>query len=125
RGQLHAHLLPAFQPFHTAHYQAGITDWHIVGQAHPPTLAVELGAEYQGVLLVMAFYPLWWLLRSYLPEAVFIAAEQLAEAGRGVEARRAEPVDAAIAPDQGGAAQVTEQGIILDGLTHADLRWRG
>ena len=51
--------------------------------------------------------------------AVVVGAEQAGEAGGGVEARQAEPVDRAVAADQGAAAPVADQCVVLDGQRHA------
>ena len=46
------------------------------------------------------------------------AAEQVGEAGRAVEARPAQPVDAPVPPDERRRAAVAEEGVILDGERH-------
>jgi len=45
---------------------------------------------------------------------MFGIAEQGGEAGVGVEARPAEPVDGTVAPDQRRGLAVADEGIILD-----------
>src|SRR5690554_2545683 len=94
---------------------------HEVGHAHPAAIDFELGAQHQGILLVMALHLVWRLFGGDLPEAMLLGAQQLGETGGGVEAWWAEPVDTAVAPDQGGAAQIAKQSIVLDGLGHGRL----
>ena len=53
------------------------------------------------------------------PAAVLRGAEQRGEAGGGVEARQAQPVDRPVLADQGGRAPVTDQCVVLDGECHA------
>src|SRR5690606_5935305 len=83
--------------------------------------AMKFSAQHQGVLLVMAFDFMGCRLWSQLPETVFVGTEQTSEAGGGIKTGRAEPVDAAIAADQRCAAQIANQCIILDGLSHRRL----
>ncbi|GMA75793.1 hypothetical protein GCM10025880_22100 [Methylorubrum aminovorans] len=55
---------------------------------------------------------------------MLLRSQQAREQRRGVEARHAQPVDAAVAPDQGGGAAVSDQGVILDPSRHPGLRRR-
>ena len=48
-------------------------------------------------------------------------AEQRREAGRGVEARQAEPVDRAVAADQRSRLRVADDGVVFDGQAHGDV----
>ena len=48
-----------------------------------------------------------------LPAAIFFRAEQRGEAGVGIEARRAEPVDRAIKPDERACVRIADKSVIL------------
>ena len=48
------------------------------------------------------------------PAAMLVVAEQRGEAGFGIETRPAQPVDRAVAPDQGGGLAIADQGMVLD-----------
>jgi len=48
------------------------------------------------------------------PAAVFFIAQQGRKHGGGVEAWQAQPVNGAIAADQGGAAAIAQQGVVFD-----------
>ena len=50
--------------------------------------------------------------------AVVVRAEQGGEAGTGVEAREAEPVDRALPADQRRGLQVADERVVLDALGH-------
>src|SRR5439155_20438093 len=52
------------------------------------------------------------------PAAVLGLAQQGGEAGAGVEARQAQPIDRPVAAHQGGGVTIAEQGIILDARGH-------
>src|SRR5690606_13057627 len=125
RYQLHAHGHAAFQSFNAADDDRAVAHRHVIGQAHPAAVTLEFGTQYQGVGFVMASYFARLMFRRDLPEAMLFRAEQLAEAGGGVETGRAEPVDTAVAPDQRGTAQIADQCIVLDGLAHQLLHCRG
>src|SRR4029079_4049330 len=55
---------------------------------------------------------------AYEPAAVVAGAEQRREAGRTVEARPAQPVERAVAPDEGGGLAVSDEGVVLDRAGH-------
>src|SRR5690606_24251877 len=54
-----------------------------------------------------------------LPAPVLRPAEQGGEAGAGVEARPAEPVDGSVARDERRRLAVADQGVVLDARGHA------
>ncbi len=56
--------------------------------------------------------------RSQQPAAVLRTAEQGGEAGGGVEAGQAQPVDRAVLADQGRRPGVAEHGVVLDRQRH-------
>ena len=53
-------------------------------------------------------------MRAQLPVAVIGGAEDRGEAGGGVEARQAQPVDRAVLADERGGVAVAQQGVVLD-----------
>src|SRR5690606_2761530 len=82
RGQLHIHLHAAFEPLDPAYDQRFAVQRHEIGDTHPTGIAtVELGAEHQGVGFIMTLDFLYRWLRSQLPEAVLLVAEQPGETG--------------------------------------------
>ena len=56
--------------------------------------------------------------RRDAPVAVALVAEQRGEAGVGIEARQAQPVDRAVAGDQRAGQHVADEPVVLDRLAH-------
>ena len=56
-----------------------------------------------------------------LPVPVVLGAEDGRQAGGGVEAREAEPVERSVAAHQCGRLQVTDEPVVLDGPRHLPL----
>src|SRR5436309_293845 len=74
---------------------------------------LELGFEDQGVGAVLPAQ-LAFSRRGNLPAAMLRRAEKRGEAGARVEARPAQPVDRAVAPDQRGGLAVADQRVIFN-----------
>jgi hypothetical protein len=83
--------------------------------------ALPPGDEHEGVAVVVPARDGIRILRSQMPRALLVLAEDRAEDGCGVEPRCAEPVDAALARDQGSGAAVAEDGVLLDRDAHAPI----
>jgi len=58
---------------------------------------------------------------SQQPAAVVFRAEQRTEGGGGVEPGKAEPVDAAVAPDECRSVTVSDQGVVLNAQSHGHI----
>jgi len=63
------------------------------------------------------------VIGSNEPPPIFRRAQQRREAGRRVEARQAEPVDRAVAPDQSRRGQIADQAVIADRLGPAAIQF--
>src|SRR6185436_10052758 len=87
-------------------------------QRHGALAGFEVRLENERVRPVAARELRDLSLRSDAEAAVLLAAEQRREAGVGVEARPAQPVDRAVAADQRGALAVADQRIVLDASRH-------
>jgi hypothetical protein len=102
--QLHAHLHPAAHASHRAHDVYAfliVGERHEVGHNDRAILSLERGLEDGGAGQVAPLRALDFAVRRDQPAAVMAVAEQRCETGIGVEARQAQPVDRAVAPDQG------------------------
>ena len=93
---------------------AGCGRHHEINEDDLAALAVELGFQHQAAVAVAAGARRWVASRGNLEAAVLRPAQQGGEAGGAVEAGPAQPVYAAVAPDQRRGGAVSDQGVILD-----------
>ena len=87
---------------------------HEVGHADAAVLGVEVELVHERVLAVAALDALDLAVGREQPAAVALVPEQGGEARARVEAREAEPVDRAVAPDERRGLQVADQPVVLD-----------
>ena len=99
--------------------RAVVADGHHVEQHHFAVGDGEGGLEARGPVEVLPRRGDHLVGRGEQPAAVLLGAEQRGEAGGGVEARQAQPVDRPVLADQGGRAPVADQCVVLDGECHA------
>ena len=113
--QLHAHGDGAAHALDDAD-DVGVAaaDGHEIDEANLRVGGGERGFEDQGVVAIgAAGLPLAFHWRD-LPVAVFLGAEQGAEAGIGAEVGPAEPVDGAEVIDERSRLAVADEGIVFD-----------
>ena len=91
---------------------------HAVDDGDAAVVGVGVGFEDQAVVAVAAARGPDLAGGGDAPATVFRRAEQSGEAGAGVETRQTQPVDGAVAADQGGGVAVAEEGIIFDAAGH-------
>ncbi len=60
--------------------------------------------------------------RGDAPAAVFLVAQERGEAGRGIDARQAEPINGSVEGDQGGRPHVGDEAVVLDPQAHGRTR---
>ena len=77
-------------------------------------LRLELGLQHERVAAVAAPGRVELALRLDRPVPVLGVAEQRREDRSRVEARQAEPVDAAVAADERGGLEIADQSVVLD-----------
>jgi len=77
-------------------------------------VGLEDGLQDQRVGAVTALFAARHRRRGEEPAPVFRLAEQRGEAGAGIEAREATPIDRPVTADQRGRLQVPDQRIVLD-----------
>ena len=94
-----------------------VRERHHVGDPEAPGRGRVRRLERRAVPDVPAGAPAG-LGRPDQPATVVGAAEQGGEAGGGVEAGQAEPVDRPVLADQGGGAGVADHGVVLDRQGH-------
>ncbi len=92
---------------------------HEIDQAHDAFVAGELRLEDERVAAVSP--PRRGDVRRgpERPSAVLLVAEERGEARARVEARKAEPVDAAMTRDERSGLQVADEAVVLDQCGHA------
>ena len=81
---------------------------------------LEVGLEDQRVIAVARVLVASSAAGRMMPAAMFAAAEQRGEAGGGVEARPAEPVDRSVAPDQRRGLAVADERVVFDAAQPRD-----
>jgi hypothetical protein len=91
-----------------------LADGHEVDEADGTVIVFEDGFEDKGVVAIFACGFRAFSRGGDFPVAVFLGAEQGGEAGRGGKVRPAEPVDGALAVDEGGGFAITDQSIVFD-----------
>ena len=120
RRQHHPHgdaARPAFDQPHQRRLPR--VERHRVGQRHLALVGGEACLQHQRVVQVPPLRRRRGAIRRDPPCPILGAAKQCGEAGRAVEARPAEPLDRAAAPDQRCRAAVADQAVLLD------WRWSG
>ena len=91
---------------------------HTVHDGDGTGVRLEAGLQHERVVPVATVHracPVAWRER---PAPVLGPAQQGGEAGRGVEAGDAEPVDGSPARDQGGGLAVPDERVVFDGVGH-------
>jgi hypothetical protein len=83
-----------------------------VGEPQPPRRGAQLGLEHAGVGLI-ALPRIDGALGRHVELPAFGAVQQLAEQRLGVEARDAEPGNAAVQPDERGRRAVADESQVL------------
>ena len=118
-GELHAHRNAAAHPLHHAHHvRRNGARGHEVHQPHRSLVRLELRVEHERPLAVGARAAPDLALRRDQPASVALASQERGEAGRGVEARHAQPVDRAVAADEAGGLRVADERVVLDAQRH-------
>ena len=102
----------------TQHVGAPVGDRHEVGHPHGPRGGAMHRLEDEGAVDVAARGDGVLVDRTEQPAAVVGRAEQCGEAGVRVEAWQAQPVDRPAPADEGGRAEVAQDGILLDRRGH-------
>ena len=87
---------------------------HEVDEPHDALVRLEHRLEDERVAAIAPTCAAEIAVRLKRPVAVLLRADERREARARVEARKAEPVDAAVAVDEGGALQVAEERVVLD-----------
>jgi hypothetical protein len=94
-------------------------DGHKVDQPNDAAVARELGLENQRVGAIAPGRGANLLARMNHPRPVRVSTQKRRETGVGIEARQAEPIDGAVARNQGCALRVPEQRVVLEMGRHA------
>ena len=111
----------ALDPFDDPDDVVDAAAWrHEVDDPYPPAVADDLGLEDQrlgSIVLIDAAH-----LRGGpdAPVPVPVRPEQLSEAGVGVDARQAHPIDRAVARDQRDGRRVTDEAVVFELGRHAN-----
>ncbi len=121
--QLHRHPHPAATSDHQAHQGRVAVPWrHEVDDRDRALCGFDVGLQDQRALAVASRRAGDRGGRGDAPTAVLGTAEQGGEAGAGVEARPAQPVDRAVARDQRRGLAVADDGVILQRRRHPGPR---
>jgi hypothetical protein len=114
-AQLHAHRHPAPDPLDDPdHVGVGQARGHEVDHPDGTVLGLELRLQDQAIALVATPDPPDTAGRGDPPVPVALVAEQGREAGAGVEAGQAQPVDRAVEAHQGRRLGVGDDRVVLD-----------
>jgi hypothetical protein len=111
--QLHAHRDAPLTAFDDADH-LGHAWRHAVHHGGDACLRLELGLEHERVAAVRTSHAPDLARRGQTPATVVGGTQQRGEAGGRVETGQAEPVDRAVAADQGGGLAVTDERVVLD-----------
>ena len=116
---LHPHGDAAVDTLHEPHEMRSVADRHEVGDQNLalPGDVPRLQHEATRPVGPMGLDVL--RLREDLPETVRLGPEQAGEQGSRIEARPAQPVDAAQSADQRRAATIADERVIFDACSHA------
>ena len=87
---------------------------HEVDEPHHALVRLEHRLEDERVAAIAPTCAAEIAVRLNRPVAVLLRADERCEARARVEAGKAEPLDAAVTVDEGGALQVAEERIVLD-----------
>ena len=102
--------------------RASVAERHEVGHLDLARVARPPGDEDEGVVEVAPRGGARGADRAQGPVPVLLGPEQRAERRRGVEARKAEPVDAAVESDERRGVAVADQRVVLDPERHRPAR---
>ncbi len=113
--QLHEHVHASVDALHDADDIGGLAARrHEVDQAHGARTRLELGLQHERVAPIAAPGRVELALGLDRPVPVLGVAEQRGEDRPRVEARQAEPVDAAVTADERGGLEIADQSVVLD-----------
>ena len=117
--QLHPHRHPAtISHYDAKHVCALAVDGHQVEDGDAALLSLELGLQDERAVAVAAAHPLHSPGRRQQPAAVVRRPQQCGEGRIRVEARETEPIDRPVLGDEREAAEVSDDGVVLDAGRH-------
>ncbi len=120
--ELGAHPHLAAHAFDDAHEVGEVAaQRHEVDEANDAAVHFQLGLQNQGVAAVAAAHAARFAHRGDEPAPVFRPAEQRGEAGPGIEAGKAQPVDRSVLGDQRRGLTVADERVILDAFRHPSI----
>ena len=112
--QFHAQRDAAAHAFDDAHdVPAFIRERHIVDQPHAALVGVDVGLEDEAVVAIAAADAQHRPRRRDQPPPMLRPPQERGEAGRRIEARKAQPVDGAVLANQGGGVTIADHGVVL------------
>ena len=126
RRQYRRHRDRSAQPLHHPnHPRMGLSRRHAIDDADRSLRRLDVGLEHEGRGPVASRRLDDVDARSDPPRAVLLRAEEAGEAGRGIEAGQAEPIDRAVQPHQCSRMGVADQRVVLDAERHRPSRSPG
>ena len=124
QGKLHADRDLAANADNLANEaRLSLADRHEIYDAHGTTVDAELSLNREGIRAIAprrAFARAAW--RNH-PPAVLLVANERCQAGIGVEARPAQPVDRSVFADQCGRLAIADQAVIFKAGCHEPCEW--
>src|SRR5262249_12993565 len=118
---MQSHRYFAALPLHqTDDRRISVTHWHEIDQGNTAIPGIENRLQHHGAVVISAADTWHRVGGADLPSSVFGRAEQGCEARIAVEAWPAQPIDGAVATDEGRGLAITDQRIVLDG--HRKIR---
>jgi hypothetical protein len=121
RHELGAKNHPPRPPGHDPHKIPALCRKHEIDHCRTAGVGFEVGFEDEGAGTIRAAHAAGRVLRGNEPSAVVWCPEQGGKAGSRIETRPAEPVDRAVAADQGCRSAVADQRIVFDSQRHRSL----
>ena len=116
----HGHLAPLAN-HETNHARTRSGQRHEIDQRDCAVAAFEASFQNQRIRPITTAHNGPAVPRRNLPVSVAIGAEQRREAGVGIEARPAQPIERAIARHQSGGLAIADQSVIFDTRRHEEL----
>ena len=113
--QFHLHRDFAAQPFDDAdNVRILPSRRHEIDQANGAALGFNFRFKNQRLAPIPAAGCFNFLLRKKSPVPIFLLAKQRRKTCRGIESRKAKPVNAAVATHQRAGLRITEKTVVLD-----------